>query len=103
MEETKHDVEGIENVDRKPKELEEGETAPTADEEARIIRKLDWRLMPMIFVIYMLSVLDRSNLGNAYVAGLRESIDLSGDRYAMLGTVFYISCRQQPRITNVTG
>ncbi|KAM0807003.1 putative Major facilitator superfamily domain-containing protein [Seiridium cardinale] len=92
MAETKRDAEAVEHVDQSLKQLEaEGEHAPTAEEEARVIRKLDWRLMPMIFLIYMLSVLDRSNLGNAYVAGLTESIDLSGTRYAMLGTVFYIS------------
>ncbi|KAK9780868.1 putative Major facilitator superfamily domain-containing protein [Seiridium cardinale] len=92
MAETKRDGEAVEHVDQSLKQLEaEGEHAPTAEEEARVIRKLDWRLMPMIFLIYMLSVLDRSNLGNAYVAGLTESIDLSGTRYAMLGTVFYIS------------
>ncbi|KAI1495781.1 major facilitator superfamily domain-containing protein [Biscogniauxia marginata] len=64
---------------------------PTPEEEAAVIKKLDWRLMPMIFIIYSLSVLDRSNLGNAHVAGLDEGIGLSGDQYSMLGTVFYIT------------
>lgn len=92
MEEPKRELEVIEDVHHDPKQFATEEQAPTAEEEARVVRKLDWRLMPMIFLIYMLSVLDRSNLGNAYVAGLTNSIDLSGNRYAMLGTVFYISC-----------
>jgi hypothetical protein len=46
--------------------------------------------MPIFFLIYMLSVLDRSNLGNAAVAGLKEGIGLEGNQYDLLGTIFYI-------------
>jgi MFS family permease len=63
----------------------------TADEEARVIRKLDWHLMPLIFILYSLSVLDRSNLGNARIAGLAKDLELTGRRYDWLATAFYIS------------
>lgn len=43
---------------------------PTPKEEAAVIRKLDFRLIPLVFLLYMLAVLDRSNLGNARLAGL---------------------------------
>ncbi|KAI1346700.1 retrograde regulation protein 2 [Xylaria sp. FL0043] len=68
-----------------------GGEPPTSEEEKSAIRKLDWRLMPMIFVIYSLSVLDRSNLGNAHVAGLDESLGLKGNQYSTLGTFFYVT------------
>ena len=42
----------------------------TTEDEARIYRKLDWNLMPIIFVLYSFPVLDRSNLGNAKIAGM---------------------------------
>lgn len=42
----------------------------TQEEEKRVIRKLDARLLPFVFVLYSLSVLDRSNLGNARLAGM---------------------------------
>jgi hypothetical protein len=64
----------------------------TPEEEAAVIRKLDYRLLPLLFVLYSLSVLDRSNLGNAKLAGLQDDVKLDGGRYAWLGTVFYISC-----------
>ena len=64
----------------------------TAEEEARVIRKLDRRLLPLVFVLYSLSVLDRSNLGNARLAGLEDDIDLSDFNYNWLGTAFYIAC-----------
>jgi hypothetical protein len=63
------------------------------EEEDAVIKKLDWHLMPLIFILYSLSVLDRSNLGNARIAGLTKDIDLSGRRYDWLATVFYISCK----------
>ena len=63
----------------------------TEAEEKRVARKLDYRLLPFVFVLYSFSVLDRSNLGNAKLAGLEEKIDLSGWRYNWLGTIFYIS------------
>jgi len=63
-----------------------------AEEEAKVIRKLDWRLLPQVFLLYSLAVLDRSNLGNARLAGMEDDINLSGNRYNLLGTIFYIAC-----------
>lgn len=70
----------------------DGVDAPTQAERDAYIRKLDWHIMPVIFVIYMLSVLDRSNLGNAHQAGLDDGIGLVGNQYNLLGTIFYIGC-----------
>ncbi|KAF3022590.1 hypothetical protein E8E14_013493 [Neopestalotiopsis sp. 37M] len=63
----------------------------TPDEIRNVVRKLDFRLMPLCFVLYTFSVLDRSNLGNAKLAGMVNDIDLSGKRYQWLGTAFYIA------------
>lgn len=71
----------------------------TKKEEDAVIRKLDWHLMPLIFVLYSLSVLDRSNLGNARISGMEDDIDLSGKRYDWLGTTFYIACMHALYIT----
>ena len=67
----------------------------TEKEKNAVIRKLDWRLMPLIFILYSLSVLDRSNLGNARIAGLAQDINLTGRRYDWLATVFYIACKSR--------
>ena len=64
----------------------------THAEEDKVHRKLDYHLLPFVFVLYSLAVLDRSNLGNAKLAGLEDAIDLSGWRYNWLGTIFYIAC-----------
>ncbi len=67
-------------------------TTITPEEEKRVIRSLDWHIMPVIFLLYSLSVLDRSNLGNARIAGMEKDINLTGNRYDWLATVFYIAC-----------
>lgn len=67
-------------------------TTISAEEEKRVIRSLDWHIMPVIFLLYSLSVLDRSNLGNARIAGMEDDINLTGNRYDWLATVFYIAC-----------
>ncbi|KNG80655.1 MFS transporter, partial [Aspergillus nomiae NRRL 13137] len=59
--------------------------------EARILRKLDLRVPTLMGFLYLLSLLDRSNIGNAKIAGMEDDLDLSGNRYAWLLTIFYIS------------
>ncbi|ROW09392.1 hypothetical protein VMCG_02623 [Cytospora schulzeri] len=46
----------------------------TAEEEQVVVRKLDRRLVLFVALLYMLSFLDRSNIGNAYVAGMDEDL-----------------------------
>jgi hypothetical protein len=88
----KPQLDRVENAELPEKQHVTEPSAATPEEEAAVIRKLDVRILPIVFTIYMLSVLDRSNLGNAHVAGLDKSIGLQGGDYAMLGTVFYIGC-----------
>ncbi|KAF3069378.1 hypothetical protein CFAM422_007457 [Trichoderma lentiforme] len=38
--------------------------------ERALLRKLDWRLLPAVGVLYLLSFLDRSNVGNARIEGM---------------------------------
>ncbi|OJJ40087.1 hypothetical protein ASPWEDRAFT_166174 [Aspergillus wentii DTO 134E9] len=58
-------------------------------ETARILRKIDWRLLPLLTVLYVLSFLDRGNIGNAKVAGMNEELGLTGAQYNLALTVFF--------------
>ncbi|BGP41928.1 hypothetical protein JCM10449v2_005925 [Rhodotorula kratochvilovae] len=49
----------------------------TAEEEARVVRKIDWYLLPGLTFLYLLSFLDRSNIGNAKLLGLMKDIGLA--------------------------
>ncbi|KAK5165135.1 uncharacterized protein LTR77_009232 [Saxophila tyrrhenica] len=63
----------------------------TPDEERKVRRKLDTRLVLFVAVLYLFSFLDRSNIGNAKVAGLTEDLHLSNDQFEWLLTAFYIT------------
>nr|POE46760.1 putative transporter [Quercus suber] len=63
----------------------------TPDEERRVKRKLDTRLVLFVAMLYLLAFLDRSNIGNCKVAGLTTDLDLSDDQFEGLLTAFYIS------------
>ena len=53
-------------------------------EQSALIRKVDWRLIPLCGIMYCVSLLDRTNLSNAAIAGMTVELELSGasvDRY----------------------
>ncbi|PKY03109.1 MFS general substrate transporter [Aspergillus campestris IBT 28561] len=59
--------------------------------EKRVLRKLDWRVPTLLGFLYLLSLLDRSNIGNAKIAGMKEDLQLDSQRYSWLLTIFYIA------------
>ena len=59
--------------------------------ERRVIRKLDRRLPPLVSILFLLSFLDRSNIGNAKIAGMEDDLNLDSNRYTWLLTIFYIA------------
>lgn len=43
-------------------------------DERRVLRKIDWHVVPWLAVLYLLSFLDRGSIGNARVSGIRCNI-----------------------------
>ncbi|QKX60364.1 uncharacterized protein TRUGW13939_07509 [Talaromyces rugulosus] len=62
-----------------------------ASADARVRRKLDFNMMPLFFVLYMLAFLDRGNIGNAEIAGMGTALNLTSSQYAWFSTIFYIT------------
>ncbi|KIJ13103.1 hypothetical protein PAXINDRAFT_117536 [Paxillus involutus ATCC 200175] len=58
-------------------------------ERARLLRKLDRHLLPFVSLLYFLSFLDRTNVGES-VAGMLTDLDLVGFRYNIVASVFFI-------------
>ncbi|OBT88309.1 hypothetical protein VE02_03406 [Pseudogymnoascus sp. 03VT05] len=63
----------------------------TPDEERAVVRKFDRRLVLFVALLYMLSFLDRSNIGNARIAGMDVDLNLHSDQYEWILTSFYIT------------
>ncbi|CDS00689.1 related to nicotinamide mononucleotide permease [Sporisorium scitamineum] len=60
------------------------------DEESAIRRKLDIRIVTTSFALYLVALLDRSNIGNAKTAGMEASLGMSDAQFQWLLTIFYI-------------
>ncbi|KXJ96059.1 major facilitator superfamily domain-containing protein [Microdochium bolleyi] len=60
-------------------------------DEKKVLRKMDLRLIPMLALLYLLSFLDRGNIGNAKIEGLQEDLGLEGYQYNWCLTVFFFT------------
>ncbi|KAK0244214.1 major facilitator superfamily domain-containing protein [Armillaria nabsnona] len=60
-------------------------------EDRRLVRKVDLRLIPILLLLYLLSFLDRSNIGNARIIGLATDIHLSPSAYNTALALYFIA------------
>ncbi|KAJ5453506.1 uncharacterized protein N7458_004462 [Penicillium daleae] len=58
--------------------------------EKSLLRKLDLRLLPPLTLLYLLSFLDRSNVGNARLEGMTDDIKMTGNQYLTGLTLYFI-------------
>lgn len=58
--------------------------------ERALLRKIDWRLLPAVGILYLLSFLDRSNVGNARIEGLATDLHMTGNQYLTGLTLYFI-------------
>ncbi|KAF4544573.1 MFS transporter [Lasiodiplodia theobromae] len=86
------------DVEKRPEDASNGSEARadldeewTEQEEKQALRQLDLSLMSLLFVLYMLSYIDRSNLGSAYVAGMGKSWGITSRQYSWIIIVYYIT------------
>lgn len=59
------------------------ETDPA--EVKRVLRKVDYRIVPILVITYMLQYLDKNSINFASVYGLKDGTHLKGQDYAWLG------------------
>ena len=62
------------------------------EERAKIDRALLWKIdlliVPWMCLLYLLSFLDRTNIGNARLAGMEEDLGMEGHDYNIALTIF---------------
>jgi sugar phosphate permease len=62
----------------------------TLPEEARkVLRKVDKRVVPILFFIYLLQYLDKNGINYASAFDLAKGTNLKGQDYSWLGSIFY--------------
>lgn len=70
---------------------ESGNAGITVDEETsrRLVRKIDWHIMPLICIIYFLQYIDKTAISYASVTGLPESANLHGNQFNWVASIFF--------------
>ncbi|KAJ5784634.1 uncharacterized protein N7503_009846 [Penicillium pulvis] len=67
-----------------------GDETWSPEEEKALIRKIDLMLLPVIWVMYLLSYMDRTNIANAKVSGMDEDLNLNSNQYSVALVVYFV-------------
>lgn len=62
----------------------------TPEELKRVLRKIDYILMPIMCVAVLMQFLDKTSLNYASLLGLKKDTHLKGQEYSWLGSFFYV-------------
>ncbi|KZP04351.1 MFS general substrate transporter [Athelia psychrophila] len=61
---------------------------PSTRAETRLLFKIDWFILSYCCLMYFTNYLDRSNVANAYVSGMKEELNMQGNDYNKISTIF---------------
>lgn len=70
---------------------EHGEVTFTYEEERRVLRRIDLRILPLILGAYFFQQLDKSSLSYVSIFGIMEDANLKSTEYSLLGSILYIA------------
>jgi hypothetical protein len=70
-------------------------------QDKALVWKMDVWLIPWLSLLYLLSFLDRTNIGNARVAEMEPALGMGGRDYNVALTVFFISYAGFEPLTNI--
>ncbi|PYH83554.1 MFS general substrate transporter [Aspergillus uvarum CBS 121591] len=60
------------------------------DDQA-LLRRIDWRILPTMFLTYLLQFLDKVALNYANVMGMQDDLGMQGNDFSWLATGFFIA------------
>ncbi|EAW18144.1 putative MFS transporter [Aspergillus fischeri NRRL 181] len=69
----------------------EGTAAFTEIDEEKLVRKIDWMIVPLMWAIYFLQYQDKILINYASVMGLLKDTGMQTDQFSKLALAFYVS------------
>lgn len=63
---------------------------PVESKDLTDMAQIDIRLVPIIAILYLISQIDRANVGNAKIEGMDKDLGLVGNQYNIISTVFFV-------------
>lgn len=61
-----------------------------SEAEKKLVRKINWTLLPFVGAIVFIQFVDKSTLGISAVLGIIQDTHLTGSQYSWLGSFFYL-------------
>ncbi|KAH9835015.1 MFS general substrate transporter [Rhodofomes roseus] len=89
----KEDVNAVEHIASPGGKENTGNAGPpilTPEQERKLWRKVDLRILPILTIMYLCSFMDRGNIGNAKLQGLTTQLNLTGHKYNIALTMYFI-------------
>jgi hypothetical protein len=85
-----YSIEGV--VETEPSVGMNGESAWIIDHHAEraLCRKFDYRLLPVLALMYLFNALDKGNLGNAKTDNMEKDLHFKSNQYNIILSVFYV-------------
>ncbi|KAJ5335596.1 hypothetical protein N7452_007999 [Penicillium brevicompactum] len=71
--------------------LEDYALGSIAVDDNRLLRKVDWHLLPIMFLTYFLQMIDKISINYANVMGLQDDLNMTGNDFSWLATSFFIA------------
>ncbi|KAF9887266.1 hypothetical protein FE257_010394 [Aspergillus nanangensis] len=62
----------------------------TSAQERQLVRRIDWHLMPVLFLSYALQLMDKTSLAYSAMLGIKTDLHLVGQQYSWVSSIFYI-------------
>ncbi|KAK5173423.1 uncharacterized protein LTR77_002104 [Saxophila tyrrhenica] len=85
--------------------LHDPDAGKSDEERARIdkklVRRLDLMLIPWLSFLYLVSFLDRTNIGNAKIDGLIKDLNMTSGEYNACLSLFFVSYAGFEPLTNI--
>jgi hypothetical protein len=79
---------------QKPEEAGASNSVEEARQHAHLTRRVLWKLdthaLPPLALLWLASFVDRTNIGNARIAGLQTDTHLKGNEFNTALAVFYV-------------
>lgn len=69
----------------------------TAEEEASVLRKIDWHILPLLCWVYCVQFADKTTLNYASLMGIRTDTGLVGQQYSWASSIFYAGVYNIPQ------
>ncbi|GAA5903135.1 hypothetical protein JCM8208_000461 [Rhodotorula glutinis] len=87
----KHRVEHKELASRQGTHLDSETQAVDPAFARSTVRRIDWRLIPMLSAVYAISLIDRTNISIARTVGMGRDLQLTvGERYSLITCIFFV-------------